>query len=211
MGGSLFVVSGPSGSGKSTILAMVRKTLAGLGYSISHTTRKPRGREEDGKEYYFVTRGVFEEMDRDGVFLETAEIYGSLYGTSRSSVEPQLEKGLDIVMDVDHRGAFSIRERYGAARLIYVLPPSLDVLRERLYKRGSDSPQAIEKRLSMALVEMANCFSYDYVVINDGLEAAASDVSAIILSERCRSEKMIPFVRELFPGISINDPEKTKS
>ncbi|PIY23572.1 MAG: guanylate kinase [Deltaproteobacteria bacterium CG_4_10_14_3_um_filter_51_14] len=211
MGGSLFVVSGPSGSGKSTILAMVRKNISGLGYSISHTTRKPRGTEADGKEYYFVTREVFEEMLGKGLFLETADNYGCLYGTSRSSVERQLERGLDIIMDVDHRGAFGIRKRYGAARLIYLLPPSLDALRDRLLKRGSDSPEAVKKRLSMALDEMANCFSYDYIVINNDLEAATTDLASIILSERCRLDKKSPLVRELFPGLAIDDSKKTKS
>jgi guanylate kinase len=211
MRGSLFVISGPSGSGKSSILAIVRKNTAGLGYSISHTTRKPRGEEEDGREYYFVTLRVFEEMEREGLLLESADIYGSMYGTSRSSVEPQLEKGLDIVMDVDHRGAFNIREKYGDARLIYVLPPSVDALRERLKGRGSDSPEAIEKRLSLALDEMANCFFYDYIVINDDLNSAASYVSAIILSERCRTGKKISLLRSLFPGLSRHETQKTGS
>lgn len=211
MGGNLFVVSGPSGAGKSSILALVRKTVTGLGYSISHTTRKPRGQEEDGKEYYFVSRSVFDEMEKKGLLLESAEIYGSMYGTARSSVEPQLEKGLDIVMDVDHRGAFGIRAKYRGARLIYVLPPSLDALRDRLSTRGSDPPDSVNQRLSLALDEMANCFSYDYIVINDDLDAAASDVASIILSERCRADKKAPFVRELFPGLAIHDPKKTKN
>jgi guanylate kinase len=201
MGGILFVLSGPSGSGKSTILAIVKKTVSGLGYSVSHTTRKPRASEADGKDYHFVSRKVFDRMEREGAFVEYAEVYGHLYGTSRASVDPLLAGDLDVVLDVDHQGAFNIRKKYPDSRLIYVLPPSLETLRQRLSSRGSDSPEAVEGRLSKAMAEISRCFFYDYIVINKDLDEAVADVAGIIRAERCRAAGREPFVRGLYPGL----------
>lgn len=201
MAGTIFVISGPSGSGKTTITSLVRKRISGIGYSISHTTRPPRPGEKDGREYHFVTRMGFEEMERRGLFLETAEIYGSLYGTSRSSIEPLLEKGLDVVMDVDHRGAFNIRSLYRESSLIYIMPPSLEVLKQRLSARASDSPDSVQVRLSSAMDEMRRCFSYDFIVINEDIEKAFSEVASVIVAARCRAGRRISILKELFPGL----------
>jgi guanylate kinase len=203
MTGAIFVISGPSGSGKTTITSMVRARIPGIGYSVSHTTRPPRPGEKDGREYHFVSRRDFEEMKLKGLFAETAEIYGSLYGTSRSSIEPLLEQGLDVVMDVDHCGAFNIRSVYKESSLIYIMPPSLEVLRQRLSARASDSPDSVERRLSSAMDEMRMCFSYDFVVINEDLEKAFSEVASVITANRCRTGRRMSLLKGLFPGLEV--------
>jgi guanylate kinase len=167
MPGQLFVISSPSGGGKSTIVAALMERVEMLGYSISHTSRRPRGEEKDGIDYYFIERKKFTNMIDDGLFLEWAEVYGDLYGTSLSSVEEKTSRGLDIILDVDSQGAKNIKTRFKDSVLIYLLPPSMQTLEKRLRDRGTDDSGTVRKRLEKAENEIGNCLWYDHIIIND--------------------------------------------
>ena len=196
MAGQLFVISAPSGAGKSTIIGALRTRMEGLGYSISHTSRRPRGAERDGVEYHFVDRETFRRMIDSGAFVEWAKVYQDYYGTSFSALEEQL--GLrDVVLDVDVQGARNIRKRFETSILIYLLPPSLAALEERLRGRGTDSEDIITARMRKAEGEMRNCVGYDYIVINGDLIKAVGEVASIIVSGRCRKAHMLPAVKEI--------------
>jgi len=187
--GTLFVVSGPSGSGKNSILALVRQSMPDLVYSISATTRSPRRNEVDGVHYWFISREEFaERLAHDG-FLEHAEFCGHLYGTPRAHVEEALASGKDVIMDIETRGAQQVREAMPDAVLIFLMPPSIEELRNRITKRGTESPEVIGERLRKATEEIPLVFRYDYVVLNQNLEEAAAMVRAIILAERSRVAK----------------------
>lgn len=198
MRGLLFVISAPSGTGKSTVLKEVRKRVEGVGYSVSHTTRKPRPGEKDGKEYFFVDKETFEGMIKEGAFVEWAHVYEDLYGTSFSSLHGQMESGVDVLLDLDTQGAGAIKAHFQDCLRIFLLPPSLEVLERRLKGRGTDDPGVIEARLKKAVEEIGRFTGYDYVVVNDELERAISDVQAIILSERCRVGRREAALRKRF-------------
>jgi guanylate kinase len=198
MAGRLFVISGPSGAGKSTIIRHVLNEVGDLGYSVSHTTRRPREKEVAGADYHFVDKETFLKMIREGDFLEWAEVYDDLYGTSRSGLHRSLETGMDVILDVDVQGAANVRAEFADSILIFLLPPSLEALEERLRKRGTDTESAVRTRMEKALREIGECGKYDYIVFNDDLEDAAEKVRSIILSERCRSHVLMPRVLEIF-------------
>jgi len=198
MTGLLSVISGPSGAGKSTIAKSLEQRIEGLQYSVSHTSRKPRSGERDGVNYYFVDRTTFEKMITEGAFVEWAEVYGHLYGTSLASINEQKSLDSDVLMDVDVQGARNIRKRFQASVLIFVLPPSIQVLENRLRQRGTDKEETIAKRMERAADDIRNCSWYDYIVINEDLEKATQEVQAVILSERCRTRRRLPGVKELF-------------
>jgi len=196
--GRIFVVSGPSGSGKSTLIREVRQKVPGLGYSISHTSRPPRGQEKNGVEYHFVSKEDFQKMIDNGEFVEWAEVYQDLYGTSVSSLRSQITMGLDVIMDIDVQGAKNIKDHFKDAILIYVLPPSLEILEKRLRERGTDDEKAIRTRLKKAGKEIKNCVSYDYLLFNDQLDQAVEELKAILIAERCRKSVRLPKARTLF-------------
>jgi guanylate kinase len=198
MAGRLFVISGPSGAGKSTIIRHVLNEVGDLGYSVSHTTRRPREKEVAGADYHFVDKETFLKMIREGDFLEWAEVYDDLYGTSRSGLHRSLETGMDVILDVDVQGAANVRAEFADSILIFLLPPSLEALEERLRKRGTDTESAVRTRMEKALREIGECGKYDYIIFNDDLEDAAEKVRSIILSERCRSHVLMPRVLEIF-------------
>lgn len=158
----------------------------GLVYSISHTSRRPRGTEKDGIDYHFVDSGTFSRMIEAGAFVEWAKVYDDFYGTSFSSLEGQTGSGLDVLLDVDSQGARNIRKHFEDSVLIYVLPPSLEILEKRLKGRGTDDEGVINARMERAALEVRNFEWYDYVIINDDLKKAISEARAIIISERCR-------------------------
>ncbi|RLB14531.1 MAG: guanylate kinase [Deltaproteobacteria bacterium] len=199
MPGQLFVISAPSGTGKTTVIRKVQAQMDGLGYSISHTSRKPRPGEREGVDYYFVGPQDFEEMIKQGAFVEWARVYGDYYGTSVVSLHDQLNKGMDVILDVDPVGARNIKKQFPDAALIFIIPPSLDVLEQRLYGRGTDSEATIKKRLEKAVSEVQEALGYDYIVINEELEAAVQEVIAIIRAERCRVKRRQHFIKECFP------------
>ena len=207
MSGRIYVISGPSGAGKSSLIRHLRKGVTGLGYSVSHTSRKPRDHEVDGVDYHFVDKPGFRRMIEKGDFVEWAEVYQDLYGTAFSSLEGQRALGLDVVMDVDVQGAGNIRRHVKDAILIYVLPPSLEVLERRLRERGTDDEKAIGIRIEKALKEIKNCLSYDYLIFNEDLRKAEEEVKSIIISERCRTSFRVSKVERLFNVTDSHDPK----
>jgi guanylate kinase len=198
MSGRLFVISAPSGAGKSTVLMAVSKRVTGLGYSISHTTRNPRGDEINGVDYHFVDDRVFTKMIHEGDFVEWAKVYDKFYGTSFSCLEGLIVSGLDVLMDVDIQGGRNIKDRFPDAALIFLLPPSLEELERRLRKRGTDDESVIEARMEVAADDIKNCEWYDYIIVNDKLEKAIEEVQSIIISERCLTVRRLPEIRKLF-------------
>jgi len=198
MSGQLFVISGPSGAGKSTIVNALRERIEGLGYSISHTSRNPRGTEKDGIEYHFVRGKTFREMIEKGAFVEWAKVYHDYYGTSVSGLNEQVAAGLDILLDLDAQGAKNIKKHFENSVLIYVLPPSLGILEKRLKQRGTDDEIVVNSRMEKASDEIKNCVWHDYIIINDDLEKALEEAQAIFLSERCRTSRRMPGVKKMF-------------
>lgn len=198
MAGQLYVISGPSGVGKSTIVRGVRGRVKALAYSISHTSRKPREGEVDGVDYHFVERDTFERMIQEGAFAEWAEVYDAFYGTPLDGLQAQMSQGLDVILDVDGQGAENIKKRFKDSILIYVLPPSLEALEERLRRRGTDEEDVIRARFEKALREIKRCLYYDYIVFNENIDKAVEKVTSIILSVRARRSKQLPMVEKIF-------------
>ena len=186
MTGQFFVFSAPSGTGKSTIAEALMDRFDSLAYSISHTSRLPRGTEQDGIDYHFVTESTFREMIERNAFLEWAEVHGHLYGTAFDAVKAQMSAGSDILMDVDVQGGRNVKKQFPESILIFLLPPSFEILQKRLTARGTDTPAVIEKRMAQASEEIKHCSWYDYIVINDDLEKAVFEAQSIIVSARCR-------------------------
>jgi len=189
MAGILFIISAPSGSGKSTLVSEVRRLVPGLDFSISYTTREPRGSEEDGREYHFTTRENFERMIAAGEFLEWAKVFGSnYYGTAVSALDHARTLGHDLLLDIDVQGALQVIRKMPAAVSIFILPPSPDVLERRLRNRsqaeGFTDETVIAARLSQARTELAQIADYQYALVNDVLDEAASEMRAIVLAAR---------------------------
>lgn len=182
--GHLFIISAPSGAGKSTILTAILKKDPRLRYSISCTTRPPRGNERDGVHYYFISDDAFRKKIDSGELAEWAEVHGHLYGTSAKFLQDGLDRGHDIVFDIDVEGAKKLRAQYPEATLVFIAPPSMEELERRLVQRGTDSPEAIEQRLKNAKEEMAESKWYHHVIVNDDLGRAISELKTIIEKAR---------------------------
>lgn len=191
MSGILFVVSAPSGAGKTSLVKGLIEAGGGVRLSVSFTTRAPRPGEVDGRDYHFVTRGRFLEMQQAGEFLESAEVYGNLYGTSHRWVRDQLGSGQDVLLEIDTQGAAQVRRLFPECVGIFILPPALEVLEQRLRGRGQDDPQVIARRLAAARGEMAHAGAYDYVIINDQLREALHDFASIVRAERLRTPRQV--------------------
>lgn len=190
--GRLFVVSAPSGAGKSSLCRAVLERIAGLKYSVSHTTRNPRGNEEDGIDYHFISRDEFLSGIRNGVWAEWAQVHGNYYGTSADFIDAELNTGNDVLLDIDVQGARQIVARYPDSVTIFIMPPSLEALRERLVNRGTDSPEIIEERLRNAETEMAQKGVYRHIIVNDRLIDAVAALSAIIMAGRADAAEAVP-------------------
>ncbi|HRT71871.1 MAG TPA: guanylate kinase [Syntrophales bacterium] len=195
-------VSAPSGAGKTSICKEVLKMFPCLRYSVSYTTRPPRPGEVNGRDYVFVDEKTFRRMIKKEAFIEWAENYGHLYGTPRKEVENYLRRGYDIIFDVDSRGAKALKERYPGGVFVFVLPPSLEVLKRRLRGRGSESPEALKRRLEKATAEIKEVFWYDYVIFNRKIEESVDRLRAVYLAEKSRRERL---VKEITPFIVQND------
>jgi guanylate kinase len=198
MAGILFIISAPSGSGKSTLVNEVRKQLTGIEFSISWTTRPPRGSEENGREYHFTSREEFEHMLAAGEFLEHAEVFGNYYGTARRSLEEARGEGHDLLLDIDVQGAAQVRASMPEAVSIFVMPPNPKVLRTRLRNRsraeGHVNEAELYLRLSQASKEIENYHQYSYILVNDVLDRAVAQLEAIVLAERFyRNDEPIAF------------------
>jgi guanylate kinase len=220
MAGILFIISAPSGSGKSTLVNEVRKQLTGIEFSVSWTTRPPRGSEQDGREYHFTSREEFERMVAAGEFLEHAEVFENYYGTARASLEQARSQGHDLVLDVDVQGAAQVRAAMPEAVSIFVLPPNPKVLRTRLRNRsraeGVEDEAEVYRRLSEATREIENYCEYGYILVNDILDRAVAQLEAIVQAERFyRNDEPIAFrsrrVLEVAAGcLQTNSQERLK-
>lgn len=184
--GNLFVVAAPSGCGKSSLVKALMEVDAGVAPSISHTTRAPRGQEKDGREYFFVDDAAFDRLVAEDAFVEWAHVHGRRYGTSRQGIEARIAQGGDVVLEIDWQGALQIKQRFGNALLIFVLPPSWEELRARLERRGEDAPEVIEMRLANARAELAQAGKFDFVIINEVFERALFDLKTIVHAQRLR-------------------------
>ena len=187
--GTLIVVSSPSGGGKGTLIDRVLKTVPGVSYSISYTTRAPRPGEQNGSEYFFVSTSEFEAMIGRSDLLEWANVYGYLYGTSRALVENERAAGRDIILEIDVQGATSVRQLIDDAVTVFILPPSFELLRQRLVARGTDSKADLERRLRGAPAEVEQYKDFQYVILNDDINRASAQLASVIYAERARRER----------------------
>ena len=198
--GNIFIVSGPSGGGKTTLVEKVLQDLKNLRFSVSCTTREPRAGEVNGKDYIFVTEDEFKKMIDEDKFAEYANVHGHMYGTPLAELENAAKSGVDLLMDIDVQGAGQIRRRFGGGVYCFVLPSSFELLRARLLERGSENRGEIEKRLSDAGEEIEDIDNYDYIIINDELDRALECFVSVIVSARCRKEKLIAIIKKGYPS-----------
>jgi len=192
----VYIVSAPSGSGKSTLVNELFKVVSHLDFSISYTTRPPRGSEQNGKEYFFVTKEEFEAMIAAGEFLEYANVFGNYYGTARRFLKQAEASGNDLLLDIDVQGAAQIKKKIPDAVTIFILPPGREQLEWRLRNRGLDSEAVIRRRLDTARREIENYSKYDYILVNDRLEQATDELKAIVLAERIQCSGRKPSAEE---------------
>ena len=205
MPGNLIIVSGPSGAGKSAISAGVLEQLPRLRFSVSYTTRTPRGGEQNGIHYHFVSREEFDGLVRNGEMLEWAEVYGNFYGTSKKMIDEALTAGDDVLLDVDVQGARTICRKRPGAMSVFIMPPSYGVLRERLEQRKLDKAYVIEQRLRVANEEIRQFADYDYLIINSDLGKAIEELKAIVIGLRCRMDRRTEDARAIvatFGGVN---------
>lgn len=205
--GNLFVISSPSGGGKGTLIRRVLQTVPRLGYSVSWTTRAPREGEREGVSYHFVSVAEFERMRQSGGFLEWAVVHGNLYGTARSVVERETARGKDIVLEIDVQGARAVRAMAPAAVQVFILPPSYEVLRERLLRRNTESPAQLGLRLRNSRGEVESYTEFDYLVLNDEVERAAAQIASIVYAERARRERQEWLARRVLATFPEFPPE----
>ena len=192
--GSLFVVCAPSGAGKTTLVDALLARESNIRLSPSYTTRAPREGEKDGVDYFFISRPQFERMIQDGEFLEHANVYGNYYGTSRKWIESELSGDHDVLLEIDWQGAQQVRKLFPHMVGIFILPPSLAELRNRLKSRGKDSPEAIEKRMASARDEISHVLEFEYIIVNEHFEAALSDLMAVVRGARVsRAQQAVRF------------------
>ncbi len=182
----VFIISAPSGSGKSTLVNEARKIVSGLEFSISYTTRPPRGSEQNGREYFFISRAEFEQMVRNDEFLEHAEVFGNYYGTARRFLRDAEQSRKDLLLDIDVQGAAQIKSKLPEAVTIFILPPDRGELERRLRRRSVDTEEVMLRRLETATREIENYVKYDYILVNDRLEDSIDALKAILLAERAR-------------------------
>ena len=189
--GNLFIVTAASGAGKTSLVKAILKNNPNIELSISYTTRLPRPGEVVGVDYRFINKESFIKMQQQNIFLETAECHGAHYGTSKEIILETIESGRDIILEIDWQGAFSVKKIYQDAISIFILPPSIKALEERLKNRGQDSEETISKRLSVAKDEMSHLEKFDYVTINDDFDCALKELEAIIMSETLKTHKQL--------------------
>lgn len=188
--GLLIVISGPSGAGKGTICKQLLENNSELKLSVSATTRSPRAGEVDGVNYYFITKEDFEHKIECGDFLEYAQVYDNYYGTPKSNVEEMLEKGKDVILEIDIQGALKVKENFEEGIFIFILPPSMEELKQRIIKRGSETEESLMKRFKSAYKEINFVSKYNYAVVNDEVDLAVEKLEAIICAEKCRVDRI---------------------
>jgi len=205
----VFIISAPSGSGKSTLVRFLLNDVEGLNFSVSYTTRQPRGLEKvaELQPYHFISREEFEARMANGEFLEYAEVFGNYYGTHRSELEFAEREGRDLVLDIDVQGAAQLKSKIPDAVTIFILAPSRQILEQRLRDRSEDSDQVIERRLKDAAREIRNYGQYDYVLINKDLQSSAESLAAIVRAERMRRVRMEPRIRPILATFEFDTCE----
>jgi guanylate kinase len=194
---TVFIISAPSGSGKSTLTRQLLERVPGLRFSVSYTTRPPRGQERDGQDYFFISRAEFQARAARGEFLEYAEVFGNYYGTHVSELEKASAGSVDLVLDIDVQGARQLKQRIPEAVSIFVLAPSREVLEQRLRTRSQDSEAVIERRLREAAEEIRNYSQYDYVLVNHEVEPSVDNLMSIVKATRCRRDRMEREIRPI--------------
>jgi len=199
--GLLYVVSAPSGAGKTSLIDALLKREPGVSVAVSHTTRPPRQGERQGDHYHFVDASAFEKMVKADAFLEHAHVFGQHYGTSRQAVDCLLEKGRDVILEIDWQGADQISALMPESISIFILPPSLESLKKRLFDRNQDDEKVIDHRLKQASADIAHCRDFDYLVVNDDFERAVFELQSIIVARRCvfdvQAERLAGLLRDL--------------
>ena len=189
--GGFYIISAPSGAGKTTVLKGVMRELPDVAFSVSYTTRARRQGEKEGVDYHFISRDEFQTMAQKGAFAEWTEAHGNYYGTSKAFLDGCLARGVEVILDIDTQGAEQIHEKYPRGVSIFILPPGLADLKERLTQRGSESQEMIDLRLRNAAREIERIDQYDYVVVNEDIEEAVERIKSIIVAERCRRERVV--------------------
>jgi len=202
--GNLFVVAAPSGAGKSSLVKSLLEIDSHLVVSISHTTRAPRGQEQDGREYHFVDEATFRRMIAANEFFEWAEVHGNLYGTSRTQVQERVAGGQDVVLEIDWQGAIQIKALFPNAVLIFILPPSFEELAQRLNRRGEDRPDVIAQRLVNARHEVAQARHFDFVIINGLFETAVFDLKTVVHSQRLKYAAQLRSKPAVFQALDLS-------
>ena len=202
MTGCLFIISAPSGAGKTSLVRALLQSNLNLNLSISHTTRPPRAGEINGCDYHFVNKAIFKQMLLNGEFVESAEVYGNLYGTSQQWINQAIASGQDILLEIDCQGAKQIQQIFPQAASIFILPPSADALANRLKTRAQDDPEVIQKRLAAAREEVSHIAEFDYIIINNQLDEALNDLICIIKAEHLKKERQIIKHRALITELS---------
>ena len=201
--GNLFCVAAPSGTGKSSLVQALLQLDSHLAVSISHTTREPRGQEQDGREYWFVSGAEFQAMRDGDEFFEWALVHGNLYGTSRRAIEARLQGGEDVVLEIDWQGALQIKQLFSHAVLIFILPPSWTELQQRLHRRGEDRPDVIAQRMANARVEVAQARHFDFVIINALFETALFDLKTVVHSQRLKYAAQLRNRSQVFAALDL--------
>ena len=205
--GALLVVSGPSGVGKSTLITRLRERVSGIEFSVSATTRAPRVGEVDGRDYYFLSSERFDELLAEEAFLEHAEVYGKKYGTLAAPIERSIEGGRVVILDIDVQGARQVRRAFPKGVHVFILPPDLAVLEDRLVGRSTDSPEVIRRRMTEVGEQLLGCPEFDYVVVNDDLETASSIFEAIVLAEMSRRFRRQSVVDSVLEQVDLHRVE----
>lgn len=206
--GQLYVISAPSGAGKTSLIKALREQMTDLGLSVSHTTRPMRPGEVDGQHYHFVSKSTFESMIAEGAFVEHALVFGNYYGTSKAAISTVLDQGQDLILEIDWQGAEQVRPLFPAAQSIFILPPSREALRERLFGRGQDDADVIARRLAEAEREMQAYPNYDFLIINDDFSQALNQLRCIFESARLRTPRQAKTERTRLENL-LNTPKKT--
>ncbi len=206
--GQLYVISAPSGAGKTSLIKALREQMPDLGLSVSHTTRPMRPGEVDGQHYHFVSKSTFESMIAEGAFVEHALVFGNYYGTSKAAVGTVLDKGQDLILEIDWQGAEQVRPLFPNAQSIFILPPSREALRERLFARGQDDADVIARRLAEAEREMQAYPNYDFLIINDDFSQALNQLRCLFESARLRTPRQAEKERIRLENL-LNTPKKT--
>jgi guanylate kinase len=202
--GNLFVVAAPSGAGKSSLVKALLELDSHLTLSVSHTTRAPRGQEQQGREYHFIDDAAFRAMVTHQDFFEWAEVHGHLYGTSKREIEASVAQGQDVVLEIDWQGALQIKQLFPNAILIFILPPSWEELQQRLNRRGEDHPEVIATRMANARIEVAQARAFDFVIINGLFETALFDLKAIVHSQRLKYAAQRRGKTAVFAALNLN-------